>query len=45
MADTFTTVRPPYNFAGDSETDLTEPPLLDADGEAIRRELKTRSAG
>ncbi|PWE27105.1 carnitine dehydratase [Pararhodobacter marinus] len=45
MADTFTTVRPPYNFDGEAETDLTAPPLLDADGEAIRRELKTRSAG
>ena len=43
--DTFTTVRPPYNFDREAETALTAPPLLDADGAQIRRELKTRSAG
>ncbi|MCW1931404.1 CaiB/BaiF CoA transferase family protein [Pararhodobacter zhoushanensis] len=42
MADTFTTVRAPYNFDGQAETDLLPPPILDAHGDEIRAELKAR---
>ena len=42
MADTFTTVRAPYNFDGQAETGILPPPILDAHGDEIRAELKAR---
>ncbi|MGR3453901.1 CaiB/BaiF CoA transferase family protein [Pseudooceanicola sp.] len=42
---TFTTVRPPYNFDGVPELDVTPPPVLDEHGEEIRAELARRKVG
>ena len=42
---TFTTVRPPYNFDGAPELDVTPPPVLDEHGAEIRAELERRKAG
>ena len=42
---TFTTVRPPYNFDGAPELDVTPPPVLDEHGAEIRADLERRKAG
>ena len=42
---TFTTVRPPYNFDGAPELDVTPPPVLDEHGAEIRADLEKRKAG
>lgn len=42
---TFTTVRAPYNFDGEPETNVTAPPVLDEHGAEIRAELQRRKAG
>ncbi|MDU8912318.1 CaiB/BaiF CoA-transferase family protein [Aestuariicoccus sp. MJ-SS9] len=41
---TFTTVRPPYNFDGAPEQDVSAPPVLDEHGDEIREELARRKA-
>lgn len=41
----FTSVRPPYSFDGQTQGSLTAPPLLDADGAKIREELAGRAGG
>ena len=41
---TFTTVRPPYNFDGASETNVSPPPVLDEHGAEIRAELARKKA-
>lgn len=43
VEETFTTVRAPYSFDGQAERDVTPPPVLDAHGDEIRLELKTRA--
>ncbi|GGL94236.1 CoA transferase [Pseudooceanicola nanhaiensis] len=42
---TFTTVRPPYNFDGKPELDVTAPPVLDEHGDDIRAELARKKVG
>jgi crotonobetainyl-CoA:carnitine CoA-transferase CaiB-like acyl-CoA transferase len=42
---TFTSVRSPYSFDGQTQSSLTAPPLLDADGAKIREELAGRAGG
>ncbi|WP_238367757.1 CaiB/BaiF CoA transferase family protein [Mesobacterium pallidum] len=42
---TFTTVRAPYNFDGEAETEVRPPPTLDEHGAEIRDELARRKAG
>lgn len=42
---TFTTVRPPYSFDGQAESEILPPPVLDEHGAEIRAELKARKAG
>lgn len=39
----FTTVRAPYNFDGQPETEVRPPPVLDEHGEEIRAELARRA--
>jgi len=41
---TFTTVRAPYNFDGESELNVLPPPLLDEHGDQIREDLRRRKA-
>lgn len=41
---TFTTVRPPYNFDGTPELQVSPPPVLDEHGDEIRTELARRKA-
>lgn len=42
MSDSFTTVRAPYRFDGEAELGITPPPVLNAHGEEIRRDLAAR---
>lgn len=42
MGETFTTVRAPYSFDGAPEHAVSPPPVLDAHGDEIRRELAAR---
>jgi len=42
---TFTTVRPPYAFDGESDREVCPPPTLDQHGAEIREELRRRKAG
>lgn len=42
---TFTTVRPPYAFDGESDREVSPPPTLDQHGAEIREELRCRKAG
>ena len=39
------TIRPPYSFDGEAETDMRPPPELDQHGDEIRAELARRKAG
>lgn len=41
----FKTVRPPYNFDGEADTQVLPPPTLDEHGEEIRAEIARRKAG
>lgn len=41
----FTTVRSPYTFDGQIDTDIIPPPTLDENGDEIRAELAQRKAG
>lgn len=41
----FKTVRPPYNFDGQADTEVLPPPTLDEHGEEIRAEIARRKTG
>jgi crotonobetainyl-CoA:carnitine CoA-transferase CaiB-like acyl-CoA transferase len=41
----FRTVRAPYSFDGEADTDVLPPPTLDEHGEEIRAEVARRKAG